>query len=148
MLKKILITIGVILVAVVLLIQLIPVDRTNPPVTREIQWDSPETRQLAQQACFACHSNETMWPWYANVAPVSWFVVNHVNHGRSHVNFSRWDDGQNEDAEKIIEVVKEGQMPITSYVKMHAEADLSPAEKEALINGLIATLQNDPPLEN
>ena len=147
MLKKILITIGVIIVAIVLLIQLVPVDRTNPPVTREIQWDSPETRQLARQACYDCHSNETVWPWYAYVAPISWFVANHVDQGRNQVNFSRWD-GSNKDTEEIIEVIKEGEMPITGYVRMHAEADLSPVEKEALINGLIATLENDPPLDD
>ena len=147
MLKKIVITIGVLIVAVVLLIQLIPVDRTNPPVTREIQWDSLETEQLARRACYDCHSNETIWPWYAYVAPASLLVADHVDHGRGHLNFSEWDK-PNEDADEIIEVIEKGEMPLTGYVRMHAEADLSPAEKEALINGLIATLENDPPIDD
>ena len=52
-------------------IQLIPVDRTNPPVTREVRWNAPETRALAQRACFDCHSNETVWPWTSRIAPAT-----------------------------------------------------------------------------
>ena len=68
---------GFVVLVVVLfgLIQLVPVQRTNPPVVAEPPWDSPETRALAVRACFDCHSNETVWPWYAYVAPVSWLVA-------------------------------------------------------------------------
>ena len=147
MLKKILIGIVIVVAAIFLLIQLIPVERTNPPITQEIQWDSPETEKLARRACYDCHSNETVWPWYAYVAPPSLLVSNHVDHGRSHLNFSEWDK-PNEDADEIVEVIEKDEMPLTGYVRMHAEANLSPAEKEALINGLIATLDNDPPIED
>ena len=75
------------------LIQLVPYGRShdNPPVTAEPQWDSPETQALVKRACYDCHSNETKWPWYSNVAPVSWLVQNDVNEGREHVNLTEWD---------------------------------------------------------
>lgn len=133
------------LVLLALLIQLIPVQRTNPPVTKEIQWDSAETHQFARRACYDCHSNETVWPWYAYVAPVSWGVTDHVNHGRGHLNFSEWDKS-NEKTNDIIEVVLEDQMPLGNYLPMHPEANFTPTEKAAFIEGLKTTLQNDPPI--
>ena len=73
-------------------IQLIPFGRAhaNPPVLQEPNWDSPQTRDLASRACFDCHSNETTWPWYSNVAPVSWLVQRDVDEGREKLNFSEW----------------------------------------------------------
>src|ERR1700674_2739250 len=85
---------GLVAIAVVLfgLIQLVPigVSVTNPPVVSEPNWDSPQTRALAQRACFDCHSNETIWPWYSRVAPVSWLLASDVIQGRSRLNFSTW----------------------------------------------------------
>lgn len=124
-------------------IQFVPVDRSNPPVTQEVRWDAPETRALAQQACFDCHSNETTWPWYAYVAPISWRVAGHVEDGRRHLNFSAWDQ-PNEDVEEIEEVVREGEMPLWDYVLLHGEARLTEAEQETLLNGLRATYEADP----
>jgi hypothetical protein len=117
-------------------IQLVPYghDHTNPPVTKEPAWDSPQTRELAKRACFDCHSNETVWRWYSNVAPASWLVQNDVNGGRHHMNFSQWDQPQ-EHAEHATEEIKEGDMPPWQYLPMHAEAKLSPTEKSALIAG-------------
>jgi mono/diheme cytochrome c family protein len=129
-----------------LLIQLVPVSYDNPPVTQEVKWDSPETRALAQRACFDCHSNETVWPWYSKVAPVSWFVANHVHEGRGRLNFSQWDQ-PNEDGHEIIESIEKGAMPLSSYLPMHPEANLTAAETQALIDGLQQTLANDPPVE-
>ena len=84
-----------ILASVVLLvvIQLVPYGRnhSNPPVTQEVKWDSSRTRELAVGACYDCHSNETVWPWYSNVAPVSWLVYADVKSGRETLNFSEWD---------------------------------------------------------
>ena len=134
------------LVGLLILIQLIPVDRTNPPVTQEVTWNSPETRAMAQRACFDCHSNETTWPWYSYIAPISWRVADHVEHGRQHLNFSAWDR-PNEEAEKVIEVVKEGEMPLSDYLLMHPEAKLNADEMRTLIEGLQATLSADPPIE-
>lgn len=68
-------------------IQLIPVSRTNPPTVTPMQWDSEETKALADRACMDCHSNQTKWPWYSYVAPVSWWVADHVEEGRSKLNF-------------------------------------------------------------
>lgn len=146
MLTKIL-TFGVLgLVVLLLLIQLIPVSHDNPPVTREVNWDSPETRALAQRACFDCHSNETVWPWYSNVAPVSWFVANHVFDGRRRLNFSQWDQ-PNADQDDITDVIASREMPLWSYLPMHPEARLTDAETQALIDGLKQTVANDPPIE-
>lgn len=132
------------LVALFLVLQLLPVARSNPPVTREVQWDSTQTRALAQRACFDCHSNETVWPWYSYIAPISLRVADHVQEGRQKLNFSAWDQ-PNEDAREIIETIEEGEMPLADYLLMHAEAKLTADEQQSLINGLQATLANDPP---
>lgn len=68
-------------------LQLIPVSRSNPPVVTPMKWDSDETKALADRACMDCHSNQTRWPWYSYVAPVSLFVAHHVEDGRSKLNF-------------------------------------------------------------
>ena len=123
-------------------IQLVPVQRDNPPVVSEPNWDSPETRALAQRACFDCHSNETVWPWYSYVAPVSWMISRHVQDGRAALNFSEWSSmqGDEHDPEGIAEVIYEGEMPLPNYVLMHPSADLTQAEREQLVRGLQATL--------
>jgi hypothetical protein len=133
-------------VTLFLLLQLVPVDRTNPPIMQEVQWDSQETRELAQRACFDCHSNETIWPWYSYVLPISLRVVNHVDHGRFHLNFSQWDDEQ-EELDEVIEAIEEGEMPLRDYMLLHPEARLTDAETAQLIAGFKATFQNDPPIE-
>jgi len=135
--RTILILIGV-LIGLFLLIQLIPIgkDHTNPPIVSEPNWDSPATRDLVKRACFDCHSNETIWPWYSNVAPVSWLVWNDVRAGRSRMNFSDWDRGFQPGAGEIAEVLQEGEMPPAQYLLMHPAARLSAADKQALINGL------------
>ena len=123
-----------------LVIQLIPYGRahTNPPVTAEPQWDSPQTRTLFMRACGDCHSNETTWPWYSNIAPASWLVQYDVDEGRAAFNVSEWGRGENE-ADEAAEKVQKGEMPPWQYLILHPEARLSAAEKQALIQGLIAT---------
>jgi len=133
------------LVAVALAIQLIPFgwDRSNPPVTAEPNWDSPETRELVVRTCFDCHSNEVDYPWYSRVAPMSWAVQLHVDAGRSEVNFSEWDKPQKE-ADESAETVIDGEMPPAYYTRFaHPEARLSDAELQDLINGLEATFGSD-----
>ena len=129
------------LLAVFALVQLVPYRRnhSNPAVVAEPQWDSPQTRDLAVRACFDCHSNETEWPWYSNLAPVSWLLQRDVDEGRSHLNFSEWNLPQGE-AHDVAEVVSEGEMPPWFYLPLHASARLTPAEKQALVAGL----QNTP----
>lgn len=134
-------------VIILVLIQLIPVNRTNPPVTREIRWNAPETRALAKRACFDCHSNETVWPWEARIAPASWLLARHVEEGRGDLNFSEWDK-PNAEADEIPETIEEGSMPTWDYRLMHAEARLTAAEKEALAAGLAETLKQDPPISD
>ncbi|MBK8207167.1 MAG: heme-binding domain-containing protein [Planctomycetes bacterium] len=129
------------LLALAAAIQLVPYgrDHTNPPVTAEPAWDSPRTRELAKAACFDCHSNETVWPWYSHVAPVSWLVQRDTDEGRRKLNFSEWDKPQKE-ADEAAEAVREGEMPMWIYLPAHPEARLSDADKQALINGLEATM--------
>jgi heme-binding protein len=128
------------LVVVLVVIQAIPYgrDHTNPPVRAEPNWDSPRTRQLAEDACFACHSNETRWPWYASVAPVSWLTQNDVDEGRRVLNFSEWDRPQ--ESGEAAEALREGEMPPLQFKLLHPEARLSDAEKAQLIRGLERTL--------
>jgi cytochrome c551/c552 len=126
----------IIIVLVFVAIQFIPVKRTNPPVVKEPNWDSPKTRALAVRACFDCHSNETKWPAYAYVAPISWFVLSDVNGGRKHFNMTDWKPGKGDEAAKE---VREGDMPMWQYTMMHSQARLTDAEKQEFIKGLIAT---------
>ncbi len=103
----------------------------------EPAWDTSATRDLAQRACFDCHSNETVWPWYSNIAPVSWLVYYDVVEGRGKMNFSDWGRGFQPNVGEIAEVIQEGEMPPLQYLLMHPEAKLSATEKQALIDGLL-----------
>ena len=124
-------------------IQFVPYGRPegNPPIIREPLWNSPESRALAKRACFDCHSNETVWPWYSRIAPVSWLVRWDVDNGRKELNFSEWKDGarKGESPHKIREELAEGEMPPLQYRLIHAEARLTPAERQQLADGLSAT---------
>ncbi|MCL4239131.1 MAG: heme-binding domain-containing protein [Anaerolineae bacterium] len=142
------------LLVFVVAIQAIPIPRENPPVQREPQWDSPQTRELAAGACFDCHSNETAWPWYARVAPSAWVVWYDVTEGRQALNFSEWEYHAGDEfadpddpfapkplSERIAQAIRDGSMPPGTYRLAHAAARLSDAEKEALIAGLVRTVQ-------
>lgn len=117
------------------LAQLIPVTRTNPPVQADIP-ASTAVSSILRRACYDCHSNETVWPWYSRVAPVSWLVARDVNHGREHLNFSEWNRltpaKQAEAVREIWKQVSEGEMPMTIYLPMHPEARLSDRDKAVL----------------
>ena len=127
-----------------LIIQLIPYgrDHNNPPVVREPAWDSAATRELVRRACFDCHSNQTVWPWYAVIAPASWLVYNDVAEGRGKLNFSDWLNGRREGEKggEIRKEIEEGEMPPFQYRLAHPEARLSGEEKQFLIKGLTATV--------
>lgn len=132
---------GVIAISALLLAQLLPIlPPTNPPVVKEPNWNSSETRALAKRACFDCHSNETVWPWYAHVAPMSWLVVYDVNAGRAEFNFSDWYPGDKAGSEADKEI-QSGGMPLPQYLLMHPEARLSAAEKVKLRRGLLETMK-------
>jgi hypothetical protein len=124
------------LVGLFAVIQLVPYgrDHTNPPVTQEASWPTRQARQLAVDACYDCHSNQTNWRWYSFVAPASWYVANHVNEGRDALNFSEWDRPQR--AGELSEAVLEGSMPPRYYTLIHPASRLSRAEKQALADAL------------
>ena len=139
--KKVILWVLIGLVVVGLLIQLIPLPGrgNNPPVVSEPPWDSPQTRLLVKRACFDCHSNESRWPLYAYVAPVSWLIYNDVMEGRSRMNFSEWNT-RSRDMGDIIEEIQSGGMPPAIYLPLHPEAQLTSAEKQQLITGLTNSL--------
>lgn len=119
------------------LMQLVPCGRThsNPSRRSEPEWDSPRTRELVVRGCFDCHSNETKWPWYANVAPMSWIVEYDVEKAREIVNFSEWGKDQPLAVYSAHSVAAEG-MPPAKYTINHPEAVFTAQEKADLIRGL------------
>lgn len=128
-------------------IQFIPYgrDHENPKSVQEPKWNSPETRALAVDSCFACHSNLTPWPWYTNVAPISWLTTRDVEEGRATLNFSEWQRPQEADLQEVIEAIRGKGMPPLQYRAIHSEARLSDAERQQLEAGLVKTWKADPP---
>ncbi|MDD5369429.1 MAG: heme-binding domain-containing protein [Anaerolineaceae bacterium] len=146
MIKRVSIIIGVLIllsVGCLLLAQLVPYGRnhTNPPVANEPKWDSPQTRELAKTACFDCHSNETVWGWYSNVAPFSWLIQNDVDEGRRVINFSEWGAANARRLREIPEVIQGGSMPPLQYSLIHPNAILSSTQKQQLIQGFQTILK-------
>lgn len=133
--------IGITVIVALVLMQLYRPARTNPEVepghSIEALLDVDHAGfAVIRQACFDCHSNETDWPWYTNVAPVSWFVIDHVDHAREHMNFSEWArldaEGAEHKLEEICEEVEEGEMPLASYKLMHPEGRLTDEQTEEI----------------
>ena len=124
------------LVVVIIGIQFIPVERTNPPVVSDI--DAPsEVKDILRKACYDCHSNETKWVWYTKIAPASFLAIKDVNEGREHLNFSEWGNYTNRTEkikEEIWEEVREEHMPPWMYRVSHSESKLTPEEKNLLRN--------------
>ena len=132
---------GLLLLMVFTVSQLVRPARTNPTTdpARTLFHIRPVPAHVASaldRACRDCHSNDTRWPWYSNVAPVSWFVIDHVNHGRSHFNYSDWSRHDAEEGRRLLatacRLVREQEMPLLSYTWMHRHASLSPADVDAL----------------
>ena len=128
-------------VVALIIAQVIRPARTNPPTDdartiRASGMATPEVLSIVERSCEDCHTHDTKWPWYSNVAPVSWVVVNHVTSGRRHLNFSDWKayDPQTlaRKLSAICENVKNGEMPMTSYVLAHETAGLSEDDKQVL----------------
>jgi hypothetical protein len=122
------------LIVVFTLSQFVRPTKTNPPVDESRTLEAhtvmtPEIASIFARSCNDCHTNKTTWPWYSNVAPVSWFVIDHVNDGRRHLNFSDWSRMNEREAggqlEQICKEVKNGGMPINSYTWIHRHAFLS-----------------------
>ena len=114
--------------------QLVRPSRSNPPEVagRGLEAHArltPEVETVLRRSCMDCHSNRTEWPWYSHVAPTSWLVVDHVNHGRTHLNFSDWARLDREEAggmlKSICKEAQGGSMPMPSYTLVHRDARLS-----------------------
>lgn len=128
--KKVIIVLVVIFVG----IQFIPVERTNPPITNEVN-APPEVKAILKKACYDCHSNETNWVWYTKIAPVSFLTSSDVSEGRRHINFSEWNVNKEAKAkDKIWDEISEEQMPPWQYKLMHSEAKLTQEEKNIIRN--------------
>ena len=116
-------------------IQLVTCARTNPPVTADIRAET-DVKAVLTGACYDCHSNETTWPWYSRVAPVSWLVHRDVSEGRAALNFSDWEalpaDTRSKLRREIGEEVAEGEMPPRLYTPLHPHAVLSSADKQVI----------------
>ena len=125
----------ILMVVILIAIQFIPVNKTNPPVTAEL--NAPvEIMSVFKKSCYDCHSNETEWPWYSFVAPISWIVSGDVKDGRLHLNFSKWENFSRKDIvkmkEEIWEEIERGKMPLGKYIFMHPEAELDHKEKDLI----------------
>jgi len=128
-------------IAVLGVVQFIPVARTNPPVdsAQVMVAKMPVPRQVSDildRACQDCHSNHTVWPWYSQIAPISWFVVHDVNAGRAELNFSDWGRytarRQDRKLKEICEQVDSGNMPMAAYTLMHPQSTLTPSDRKTL----------------
>jgi Haem-binding domain len=120
---------------VALAIQLVPVTRTNPPVESDV--DAPAAvKAVLRRSCYNCHSNETQWPWYGYVAPVSWLVASDVSDARRHVDFSTWNrytgTQRSRHIGEVWDQVSTGEMPPWDYLLMHRSASLSAADRAVL----------------
>lgn len=108
----------------------------NPPVDAEVP-APPEVRAVLRAACYDCHSNETVWPWYSGIIPAKWLVRNHVREGRKHLNFSTWNrypaETRSDLLEQVVEQVETGQMPLRSYLLLHGDARLSSEARSLLL---------------
>jgi len=128
---------------VIALIQFIPVNRTNKPVDPKADfvkiYNTPKNvTQILKKACYDCHSNETIYPDYAYVAPISWSIKHHVNEGREHLNLSEWGtfnkDLKKNMLEKSVHSVKDYTMPMPGYIAQHPNANLTKAERILVAN--------------
>ncbi|NOQ30159.1 MAG: cytochrome C [Helicobacteraceae bacterium] len=125
------------LIAPLALLQLIQLDHTNPKIDPDIELKAPApVMKLLKNSCYDCHSNETKWPSYSYIAPISFGVVSHVNDGRKAMNFSEWKNIKDEQKikrlKRAIETVKNGRMALPSYLDVHESAKLSKDNKKVL----------------
>lgn len=125
-------------------LQLVPYGwrHSNPPVISNPPWPSEEAERLARVACYSCHSNETDWPPYSYVAPMSWLVRRDVDQGRAELNFSNWSEYSGE-ADDAAESILDGEMPPGRYTRIHPDADLSTEEKRTLVAALTVLDERD-----
>ncbi|MDQ0783033.1 heme-binding domain-containing protein [Chryseobacterium sp. W4I1] len=132
----------VILLVAFIIIQFFPIDKTNPPPTPGMDFlkikNTPEpVAKIISTSCYDCHSNETEYPWYSSISPASWFVKNHIDEGRKHLNFSTFamyePKQQAHKLEECIEMVEKEEMPLESYYVGHQDAKLTADQRKELI---------------
>jgi hypothetical protein len=128
-----------ILLLIVVALQFVRPERTNPPVDPTARMQAhvqvpAEVQAILDRSCHDCHTNETRWPWYSAIAPMSFLLVHDVTEGRDELNFSEWSDYDEETAGKqlqhICEEVRHGDMPVKAYALVHRQAQLSPQDVE------------------
>ena len=131
-----------IIVALLVVIQFFRIDKTTTPIDESKDFVSvtnppAQIATIIKTSCYDCHSNQTNYPWYTNIAPVSWWIGHHIEEGREHLDFSNWGDYSKKKAdhklEEFYEEVEEGEMPLSSYTRLHGEAALSEEDKVLLI---------------
>ena len=126
----------IILVSIILLFQLITIDKTNPPYNKKDQIQAPKPiMNILKRSCWDCHSNDTIWPWYANIAPFSWTISRHVKVGRQYVNFSIWNTYTPEQKDKKLTAIYKSvhtAMPLSSYTQIHKKAILTKQDRDML----------------
>jgi hypothetical protein len=122
---------------ILVLAQLVPYGwrHSNPPVIADAPWPDADSAEVARSSCYSCHSNETDWPFYSYVAPMSWLVRSDVDRGREAFNFSDWDE-YGSDADDAVEMIEDGEMPPGRFTMIHGDARLSDAERQLLIAAL------------
>lgn len=136
-LRRPMLHVAAVLLGAFLIIQLVPYgwQHSNPPVVNDAPWPDERAAAIARQSCYSCHSNETDWPAYSYVAPMSWLVRRDVDQGRAAMNFSEWDPEDNE-ADDAIELIEDGAMPPSQYTLVHRDARLTAEEQQTLIAAL------------
>ena len=134
--RKSLRTAGFVIVVILFLSQLIRIDRSNPPVRSDIS-AGHDIEPILRRACYNCHSNETVWPWYSGLAPASWLVGSDVKEGRQLLNFSEWGiyagDVQSRKLAGIAKEIQEGDMPPWYYSIAHSESRLNASERNRIV---------------
>ncbi len=133
--RRVLARTAAVMVVIFGLLQLVPYGwwHENPPVTGALTWSDPEAEELARAACYDCHSNETHWPVYSYVAPMSWLVRRDVERGRAVLNLSELDRGGGEELDDAADTIEDGEMPPRQYELAHPGARLTDAEQARLI---------------
>ncbi len=136
-----------IIIAILILMQLVMMDRPNYPIDQKIALHPPkDVEMILKKACYDCHSNHTNYPWYSRVAPLSWTIRDHIKQGRLALNFSKWKkiskDKLSHKLDRIIDTVRVGMMPIPSYTWLHKDAKLTKGEKKKLIEYFGSLKQN------
>ena len=122
-------------------VQFVRPERLNPPhdPSRSLEARArltPEVSAVLARSCNDCHTAQTRWPWYSEIAPLSWFVADHVEHGRSHLNFSDWARYESQDIDGLLRHIcmeaKRGTMPLPSYTLVHRSAKLTPRDVQTI----------------